>query len=48
MHAPLQVPGLAVLHRDSAKLKVEEVTHFSQFTPGVDKDPAVAMAGSGG
>jgi hypothetical protein len=47
MHAPLQVPGLAVLHRDSAELKVEEVTHFPQFTPGIDKDPAVAVAGRG-
>src|SRR6266566_1349334 len=34
MHAPLQVPGLAVLHRGGAELKVEEVTHFSQLTPG--------------
>jgi hypothetical protein len=47
MYAPLQVPGLAVLHRDSAELKVEEVTHFPQFTPGIDKDPAVAVAGRG-
>jgi hypothetical protein len=42
MYAPLQVPGLAVLHRDRAQLKVEEVTHFSQFTPGVDPRPSGA------
>jgi len=37
MHAPLQVPGLAILHRDGAELKVEKITHFPQFTPAVDK-----------
>jgi hypothetical protein len=34
MHAPLQVPALAVLHGCRAELKVDKLAHFSQLTPG--------------
>jgi hypothetical protein len=37
VHAPLQVPGLAVLHGSRAELKVGKLTHFSQLTPGRPK-----------
>ena len=37
VHAPLQFPGLAVLHASGAEVKVDKLTHFSQLTPGRPK-----------
>ena len=34
VHVSLQVPALAVLHGSGAEVKVGELTHFSQLTPG--------------
>ena len=34
VHAPLQIPALAVLHGSGAELKVDKLTHFPQLTPG--------------
>jgi hypothetical protein len=33
VHAPLQIPALAVLHRSGAETKVDKLAHFSQLTP---------------
>ena len=54
VHAPLQVPGLAVLHGCRAELKVDKLTHFSQLTPGraegwpacAQRAPAARAAGA--
>jgi len=34
VHAPLQVPALAVLHGNGAELKVNKLAHFPQLTSG--------------
>jgi hypothetical protein len=34
VHASLQIPARAVLHRIGAEIKVGKLTHFSQLTPG--------------
>jgi len=34
VHAPLQVPALAVFHGCRAELTVDKLAHFSQLTPG--------------
>ncbi len=35
VHAPLQIPALAVLHGSGAELKVNKLAHFPQLTPGL-------------
>jgi hypothetical protein len=34
VHAPLQIPALAVLHGSGAELNVNKLAHFPQLTPG--------------
>ena len=34
VHAPLQIPALAVLHGSGAEAKIDKLTHFPQFTSG--------------
>ena len=48
VHAPLQVPALAVLHGSGAELKVDKLAHFPQLTPGQAEGrpgPAAVRAG---
>ena len=49
VHAPLQVPALAVLHGNGAEVKVDKLAHFSQLTPGratAGRAGAARVAGS--